>query len=412
MGGSGVQRPVKFAKYLKKMGWDPVVLAPRAGAYLAEDESLENEIAKSGIRVERVDVRNVPQSLIKGNKTIRYKEFTGRMLRLFTSWFMLPDNKKGWIEPAVKRAEELLSEEHFDAVFATAPPYSNLMIAARLKSQFNIPVVMDLRDDWLNSHLIRYPTPFHKSKMAQIEQETLKKADAITVVNDAYKKGIKERIDPVPEISVIPNGFDPDDFVGAENVNSASEPRKMRLMYSGLFYGKRQPDHFLMALNTATEQSAEFASDVVMEFQGGLEKRHLNLIQRLNLADMVTDYGYLNHKEAVQNLVKSDALILIMAEQPHAGAVTTGKMFEYFGSSKPILAMIPEGESAHLLKEYGSSFISGPADVTKTAENLLIMYSLWKNRSFPHPNTEFIKQFDRNILSEKLSDVVTNLIVE
>ena len=408
MGGSGVQRPVKFAKYLKKKGWDPVVLAPQAGAYLAADESLELEIAESGIRVERVGVRGVPQSLIKGKKTVRYTEFAGRMLRLFTSWFMLPDNKKGWIEPAVKRAEKLLNEEHFDAVFATAPPYSNLIIAARLKDRFDITVVMDLRDDWLNSHLIRYPTSFHRSKMTRLEKETLEKADAITVVNAAYKKGISERIELSAEITVIPNGFDPDDFAATENQDEISG--KMKFLYSGLFYGKRQPDHFLKALKMAAEQSSDFATNVIMQFQGGLEKRHLNLIQKLELEEIVTDLGYLSHKEAVQNLVKSDALVLIMAEQPHAGAVTTGKMFEYFGSTKPVLAMIPPGESEQLLNEYGSSFISGPEDVTKTAENLLNMYSLWETQSFPDANIEFIKQFDRNILSEKLSDVVSNLI--
>lgn len=412
MGGSGVQRPVKFAKYLKKMGWDPVVLAPQAGAYLAEDESLGNEITNSGIRVERVVVRNVPQSLIKGNKTIRYREFAGRMLRLFTSWFMLPDNKKGWIEPAVKRAEKLLSEEHFDAVFATAPPYSNLIIAARLKDSFDIPIVMDLRDDWLNSHLIRYPTPLHRTRMARIEKETLEKADAITVVNEAYKKGITERISSAAEITVIPNGFDPDDFKDVKRESEVFAPNKMKLLYSGLFYGERQPDYFLKALKLATEQSNDFALDVVMGFQGGLEKRHLNLMQQLNLSHMITDYGYLSHKDAVQNLIKSDVLILIMADQPHAGAVTTGKMFEYFGSGKPILAMIPSGESEQLLKKYGSSIISAPGDVTKTAENLLNMYSMWKAQSFPSSDSEFIKQYDRNFLSKKLSDVVKTLIVE
>ena len=172
-----MQRPLKFVKYLRQYGWNPIVLAPEPGMYHTFDESLERELDEMDIEVHRVKGGTPFHKLGGKSKQVSFiPEWLNKPLRIVSSFFWLPDNKIGWIKPAFAKAHELIAKHSIDAIFSTAAPYSNHIIAAQLKQNTGLPVVMDMRDDWLESHLITYPTGYHKKKMAHIEQATLSKA--------------------------------------------------------------------------------------------------------------------------------------------------------------------------------------------------------------------------------------------
>ncbi|MGF1670356.1 MAG: hypothetical protein ACFCU6_07910, partial [Balneolaceae bacterium] len=176
MGGSGVQRPLGLSKYLKNFGWHPTILAPEPGLYHTYDQSLMDEVDKAEIDVIRVEKGTFFQTVGK-RKKISYNEKLRKLLGSFTNWFMLPDNKKGWIKPAVEEAIKHHKNHNFDVVFATGPPFSNHIIAADFKEETGVPVILDFRDDWLNNHFVSYPTKWHLNKMAVLESDTINKSD-------------------------------------------------------------------------------------------------------------------------------------------------------------------------------------------------------------------------------------------
>jgi len=408
MGGSGVQRPLKFAKYLKNFGWEPIVVAPEAGMYHTFDDTLLAELKESSIRVERVENLSLFKSRGKSKRRISHNQFTSAILKWLTSWFYLPDNKKGWIDSAVDKCIQIANKETIHAAFSTAPPYSNLIAARKLKEQTGLPVVMDLRDDWLESHLIRYPTKWHYNKMRKMERDTLTSADHITVVNDYYRDKMMQRLDgSCPGITTIPNGYDKSNF---EGLNPAGVTNSFTILYSGLFYGSRKPDWFLTSVRKVMDRNPEFSDLISIQFQGGLENHHWKTINRLDLTSVVTDFGYVNHQVAVQNLINADVLFLTLGDRDFINSVTPGKVFEYMGSGKPILAYIPEGATSELLSHYGASRCAGIKDVEKGADHIESFFHQWKRGSLPQGSSDFAGQFERRETTSALSNVLQNSI--
>lgn len=410
MGGSGVQRPLKFAKYLKELGWDPIVVAPEPGLYHTFDQSLLSELKESEIRVERVKNRSVFKSRKKLKKPPANNRWIASLLRWITTWFFLPDNKIGWIDEAVNKCEQIINKEAIQIVFSTAPPYSNLIAAKKIKDRTGIPVVMDLRDDWLESHLIRYPTKWHFKRMKDIEQKTLLEADHITVVNKYYRKKIMNRLgENSPGITTIPNGYDRKNF---EKVIPGGDPQSFSILYSGLFYGNRKPDWFLKSVRMVMDRNQEFHDFIDLQFQGGLDHEHWKIINQLGLTAVVTDFGYVEHQDAVQNIVNADLLFLTLGERDHIEAVTPGKVFEYMGSLKPIIGYLPEGITRDLLNEYGAARCVGIRDTEKGAALLEDLFDLWKRDEMPAGDPDFIQQFERFTTATVLSDILGRLCEE
>ena len=408
MGGSGVQRPAKLAKYLRGFGWEPIILTPEPGAYINFDDTLLEELNNLKIRTERVDIRSMFHTSGKKQTKVKPSWWKTRLLRFITSWFFLPDNKKSWIEPAYQKAKKLISDEKIDAVFSTAPPYSNLIVAKKLKNELGIPVVMDFRDDWLNSHWIDYPTKWHYNKMKRLESETIKTADAITVVNERYKNSISGRYPGSDKIQfkVIPNGYDPENL---EQVVPAGNPEKFTIIHSGRFYNVIQPDQFLHSVREVIKQNPEIEKKIALQFQGGLSEMHWKLINKLGLTEIVTDFGYVQHQQAVQNLMNADLLFLTLGNRRHMEDVTPGKLFEYMGTLKPILAFVPEGITSALLKLYGAAETCELNDRKAGAESILNLYQQWVDKTLPEGNKQFSEQFNRKYTAQQLSGVLNDV---
>ena len=410
MGGSGVQRPLKFVKYLRAFGWNPIVLCPEPGAYHTFDGSLEEELLSLDVDVNRVEAKTPFHRAGQDSKEVNFiPDWMAKPLRWLSTFFWLPDNKTGWIKPGFRRAMQLIGDHKIEAVFATAAPYSNLLMAAMIKKASGLPVVMDLRDDWLDSHLITYPTPFHRYRMAAMERNTLESANVVTVINKDTKAALEDRVQSLKAIRILNQGFDPDDFSTPKKLHSQQDNPQCRFLYSGLFYGQRKPDIFLQAISEIAENNKRFASSVQLEFQGGLDRESKTLIRELGLEKMVNDYGYLNHEDAVSNLNNADILWLIVGHRHKANQVTVGKMFEYFGSRKPILGLVPEGSSAELLENYGAGFRADPYDSNAVKEAIETLFDLWESKKLPQPHEDFVKQYDRRVVSEELAQILDHV---
>lgn len=406
MGGSGVQRPLGLAKYLAEFGWKPVIITPEPGIYHTFDSTLIDEVEDNGIEVVRVQNGSFFQSA--GNKKrVRYSEAKGKLLRLFTSWFMFPDNKKGWIEPAVEKAIQLYKSERYDAVFSTGPPFSNHIIAAKIKEETGVPIILDYRDDWLDNQYAKYPTGWHRTKMAELEHSTVDSSNAITVVNSAYENVLFNRYSFLRRPIILPNGYDPEFITTHTKVDGNN---KFVITYTGLFHFQSQPDQFLKAVTIALNRNPELAEDIEIHFVGSEEKEYARIVNSLGLKDFVFFKGYKSHKETVRILQHSDLLLLILSDKTRMKNVTPGKMYEYFGTRKPVLALVPKGVSRHLLKRYKAAMIAHPQDVSMISHELLKFYQLWKKGKLPQGDQIFSESFNRKKQAKKLSGILNSVI--
>lgn len=405
MGGSGVQRPLKFAKYLREFGWNPIILCPEPGAYHTFDESLQKELDSLGLEVHRVS-GNTPFHKTGKRRQVNLPGWLENKLRKVSTFFWLPDNKKAWINPAYKKALEIIERENVEAIFSTANPYSNLILAKRLKEKTKVPVLMDLRDEWLESHLLKYPTRWHRKKMAQIEKDTLSSADILTVINEGYRKSFQKRFKEL-DIIVLNQGFDPEDFIDIKN--EARESKKIKFLYSGLFYGDRNPYLFLKAVRSIMDEFPELKESIELQFQGGLSKETKNRIRRFNLEKSVVDHGYVTHKKAIHNLMKADILWLMIGHMNNSELVTVGKMFEYFGTKKPILALVPNGSSRVLLDSYKAAYYAHPFKEEEIIETLKELIKDFQNSKLPKADREFINKFNRRIVTAELANLLDEL---
>ncbi len=402
MGGSGVQRVAKWVKYLPDNGWNVTVLTVEPGRYLAFDDSLLEEIERPGIRIIRT--RSLDPTRGGGKRAVGTpSERKRRLFTWLTGMFFLPDNKRGWARHARSVFEQIRASGPVDVVLSSAPPYTGLMVGGELAKFLDVPHVVDYRDDWLDNPRHRYPSPWHRAWHARAEKKVLTQADLITVVNESIKQLIQQRA-PEADIRVLPQGYDPADF--GERV---PESGRIRLVYSGMFYDAQQPDSMLRALAVLAERDQALSDRLELRFVGLFPDEKKALVSELGLEKMVTFLGYRSHAEAVAELQEAHVLWVIVGRQKGGHMIATGKLFEYMGSRRPILALAPEGEVRSALKGYGASWIVDPDDVGEIASSLASILKRAEAGQLPRGNEEWVSQFDRKKQAHMLSGLLTGI---
>lgn len=409
LGGSGVQRPLKFAKYLRDFGWNPIILCPEPGAYHTFDESLQQEVEDLNLEVHRVEANTPFHRTGQSPREVKVPGTIAKILRWFSTFFFIPDNKKSWIEPGLEKALELVKEKDIDAVFASGPPHSNLMLAKKLKEKTSIPVVMDLRDDWVGSHLTKYPTAWHKKKMEQLEIDTLTKANALLTINKEIAGSISSRV--LKEVEVIGHGYDPEDFESAGEMASGS-PQKLKFLYSGTFYPESTPESFLKGVHRLLKHNPELKDSIELQFQGGLNSKHWKVIHELDLTSIVLDFGYVDHDLAVKNLMNADVLWLYIGQKKNPEIISLGKTSEYFATKKPILGLVPEGSAKTMLGKYGKAFIADPYDITEITGQLSAIVECYQKENWPEHSDEVVEAYNRKKLTGKLAHMLDEISVQ
>ncbi|GAB4300222.1 MAG: glycosyltransferase family 4 protein [Ignavibacteriaceae bacterium] len=403
MGLSGVQRTLKFVKYLKQFNWQPVVITSGNVGYYAHDVSLDSELKSLDIKVIRVSGKE-PNALLAKYGTVEMpREWIRRTLSFISQCFFIPDNKISWAAKVYDKASEILSEDQFDAIFVTAPPFSAFRMAARLKKKFNIPLFADYRDMWYDSYLSVYPTPLHRLLNKKYEYNALRAAENVFVTNRRIKEWLLNtyKFLSFDDVVIIPHGYDPEDF---ENIQT--EPklnRKLRLVHSGIFYHHNTPKFFLKAFRELVNSHPAIAKSIELHFIGHLGKHNHRVIKKLKLEEYVFDHGYLPHSEAVRKICSADVLWMMLGRWKHAAVISPGKVYEYIGSGKPIIGCVPEGAARTVLEEYKASFICEPDDINSIKEILVKVYKLYTEQKLPTPDEDALIKYRRDHLTEQLA---------
>jgi glycosyltransferase involved in cell wall biosynthesis len=412
MGLSGVQRTLKFAKYMKSFNWDPTVLTASDTGYYAHDNSLLAEAESADIRIVRTNGNEINSRLSKKGTMKMPPELIRKMLSRISSTFFIPDNKAGWSKKAIISARTLLRDENFDLIFVSAPPFSSINMAVKLKKEFNLPLVIDYRDLWFGNQFAFYPTPLHKLIHKRMEYAALKKADKVIATNRKIKEKIINRYKflSFEDIFIIPHGFDPEDFTAL--LPEKRENNKMRLTYSGIFYEFITPKYFLKAFKEITIERPDIAFNIELHFLGFLRNENVKLIKKLGLQEFVKEFGYLDHKQALLKIISSDILWMMVGKGRNADTISSGKLYEYFGTKKPIIASLPDGALKIAAEEYKAAFITAPDDINGIKNAIIDAYLLHSGNKLPVPDEDFVEKHRRDFLTEQLTKQFQFLVKE
>lgn len=391
-GGPGVQRTLKFVKYLPELGWEPVVLTARDADYPALDPSLLDEVPK-GIRVyrtfipepyrlyrkltgrsagEAVDIATLTRTSVDKSK------LSERVAEFVRSCFFIPDARVGWLPFAVRAASRVIRKERVEVLYSSAPPYTCHLIGLALKKRFGLPWVADFRDSWVGwlSAPTRPSLP-HRIDCA-LERAVLKNADKILTVSRGIAEDLQKRNPDLDESkwTILPNGYDRADF---EGVRPAGDHSRFTITYTGSLYGPRNPETLLMALEELLQERPEIGRQLKLRFVGRIGKAIEEMLRKPGWDSMVEIVPYVSHQESIGYLLGSDAALLIIDDAPANRGILTGKLFEYLGAGKPILALAPEGDAAELIRELRAGQVVYPKDVQGIREALLSLIQKRQN---------------------------------
>jgi glycosyltransferase involved in cell wall biosynthesis len=413
MGLSGVQRTLKFVKYLPAFGWHPTVLTVEPHGYLAKDDSFLLELSGKDVRI----VRTAPVGPAKwfGRKrdvVPMPAEWKRRLFRIVSDTLFIPDNKKGWMRTAVAEAMKLHRETPFDLIFATAPPFTDLLIGREIKKRIDRPLVVDYRDPWIEYPFRFTPTPLHRWRHIALERKVLRASSHVVTTNRRVKEQIiaRHRFLTYHDIDIIPQGFDPEDFPGTITKSgrrsgpAAASGEKMRVTYAGVFWEDRVPDYFLQALHDLFLEQPRLRGRIEAVFVGNFREENQRLVTKLGLQDAVRVLGYQPHPQCIKEMIDSDLLWLTVGDDTGS----PGKAYEYIGARRPILGLVPEGFLRATIREAGGVTVP-PTDVRSIKEALAEYFRKFEKRQLTGPTDDVVRKYNRVTLTNDLVKIFESL---
>jgi len=418
IGGSGVERPLKFAKYLPNFGWRPVVLTVKSAVFHAYNlTGMENVKNLTVYRTGLIDFLNIKDKMIKTSLTLPSpakgegleikKGPLKYLLGIFNQYFLIPDDKIGWMPFAVKEAVKIIKKEKIDVIYTTGDPFSTFLIGLMLKKITKKPWVVDYRDSWTDFELTNpmyFKGKYRQALESLMEFHVLKNADKIISVSPLINDKLQKKHDKIDKekYDLIYNGYDPDDFNNIQKTKN----KKFVITHTGIFNATRSPVMFLGALRELFDEDKKLKENMEIRLIGSSLGEDINeLIIRQGLSQNVKVAGYLKHDDCVKEIVNADALLLIQSYDNLEAY--SGKIFEYLYSKNPIIALAPPlGCAAELIKKTKSGII---AEENNTENIKRIIKEIYHKRDFT-PDMDIIKQYDRVKLTEKLAKIFDELL--
>lgn len=408
--GPGVQRFLKFSKYLREFGWEPIILTVENGSYPSVDPSLEKEIP-SNLKVVKTKTFEPFQwyNLLKGKKGkstgvgmagLQEASLFQKLALHIRANYFVPDARKGWKKYALRDARKIIQTDGVDAIITTGPPHSAHLIGLELKKETKLPWIADMRDPWTtifyNAEFPRTEATIRKDKA--LEDSVLHSADAITVVSKGLKQEFSDRN---KNVSVIYNGYDQSDVP----LTVPQKNKRFTISYVGNFMPNQNPLILWELLAELKEEVEGFSEDLHLCFTGNIDSSILQSIQQKGLEKQLETAPFVPHKEAVQRMNSADVLLFVIPQSKGNKLIITGKLFEYLATGNPILSIGPiDGDAAELLKDAQRDLMNSFADKKAVKSQVLSYYQSWKKGELEKIENAQLVQFTRRELSRKLAD--------
>ncbi len=420
--GGGVYRPLGFVKYLREYGWRPTVITMESGSFWIGDKSLMLDVpaecrvvrtkALSGQYILSLARRNKTTEPVPDRPTSSQVRSSRRFgfLRTIGATVLVPDTYVGWYPFALRAALDAVREGSIDAIYSTSPPETSHLIASRIHEKTGIPWVADFRDPWMNLYLLPHPTPLHGMVHRRLEKRICSRASTI-VTNLWHRDLLREKYPSIGEVGLIRNGYDPSHV--APVMNLAPPADRFRIVHAGMLTQKRSAVPFLRALKMFIDRVPEARDVCSVEFFGPRESENDDAVSELGLEGIVEFKDTVTHDQALKIERSSHILLLIKHTDPVYNGIIPGKLFEYIGVRRPILALVPDGEAGDIVKRLGRGEVVSQEDTEKVASKLRSLYERFREGVLDtHYDLSQVDEFRRDVLTEKLAQKLDSLVNE
>lgn len=410
-GGPGVQRWLKFVKYLPEFGVQPIVYIPENPTYPIIDEGLRSQISDKVIilknkiwepyQLASVFSKNKTKKISSGifphkkKQTVLDKTFLWIRGNLF-----IPDARVFWIKPSVSYLEKYIQENDIDIIVTSGPPHSLHLIGLELKQKLNVKWFADFRDPWttIGYHKALRLSGYAAKKHKKLEQKVLNAADKVIVTSNTTKTEF-QAITNKP-ITVITNGYD------IENVEKQTLDSKFTLAHIGSFLSDRNPKFLWECLVELLTEIPDFKSHLEIKLIGAVSQEVLDSIEDFKLKGYLNLLGYVSHHEAISHQKKSQVLLLIEINSEDTKSIIPGKLFEYMVSNRPIIAIGPQGSDfSDIIKETNTGVFFDYTEKEKLKSVILDFYNQFLEGKL-QANGVGLQQYSRKNLTKQLVQLI------
>lgn len=415
-GGAGVQRSSKFAKYLGRFGWEPIVWTVGSYAGLPHDPTLEADLPP-GLRV----VRHPGGTGSNGHRLSRLREFVrkatggGRVgdaiqwrLRNLQSRRALPDEFAPWAGRSLRPALRLIEQTGADALYSTFSPASNHLLALRLKRQVDLPWIADFRDLWTEDYRYRETSPRRRRVHERLQREILEQADVVVGVTRTQTEILANHVpDRREKFVTIPNGFDPAEW----DRHDGTDARHLHMTLAHVGRLDRWVFHeaFLSGLSRFFYSLGPKRERFRLRLVGHVGR---DVHERLERAGICFEYGgFVTHEVALHEMRSADALLVCVPDGVNGGTTVPGKLYECLASGRPVVVVGPEGcECGSIVRSCNGGLVA-PLDSGAVHGAFTRLFRAWSaGQPMPGANREMIERFSRIELAGKLASVLDGLI--
>ena len=411
-GGPGVQRWLKFVKYLRIFGIEPIVYAPKNPHYPMIDPEIGNDIPS--------DITIIKHSIIEPytiaslfSKEKTQKISSGIIPTKNMSWIekcmlwirgnlFIPDARVFWVRPSIRFLEKYISKNQIDTIITTAPPHSIHLIGLGLKEKMkHLHWIADFRDPWTNIgyHSSLFLTQISAKKHLKLEQKVLQTTDNIIVTSFSTQKEFQQKTDK--PITVITNGYD--DYQPL----SISLSDKFLLSHIGSLLTERNPIILWRVLRDLIAENQEFATNFRLCLAGKISDEVFTDLDKNGLTPFLELKGYITHNEVLTLQRQSQVLLLLEINHPKTEGIIPGKLFEYMVSGRPILAMgYKNWDAGEIIRQTNTGKVLPYDDYKAIKDCILTYYNLYKKQALQITNPIGLSVYHRRNLTQKLAEII------
>ncbi|WP_160339599.1 glycosyltransferase family 4 protein [Myroides sp. LoEW2-1] len=414
-GGPGVQRWLKFVKYLPDFNIEPIVYIPDNPTYPIIDSEISKEV-KEEVTILRNSIKE-PYRFADLFGSKKAKAMSAGMisnhrnqtkLEKILLWIrgnmFIPDSRVGWVTPSIKYLKEYLKNNpDITKVITTGPPHSMHLIGKGLKKDLNIKWIADFRDPWTTIGYHKELKLSKRSKAAheQLEIEVLNTADHIIVTSKGTRKEFETKTNK--PISIITNGYDVTD------VPKVALDEKFTIAHIGSFLSDRNPRVFWKALSELRKENKAFKDAFELKLVGRVSDDILETIKEFKLDSCTNNQGYINHKDSLLQMRSSQVLLLVEIDSDDTKSIVPGKLFEYMASERPILAIGPEeSDFFEIIQQTNTGKIALYSEKDKIRDIILAYFELYQQNKL-QVYAMGLQYFSRKRLTERLAAIIDKL---
>lgn len=416
-GGGGVQRNLKYVKYLRDYGIEPIVLTAKDADYPVMDKGLKDQIPK-GIKVYHAPIwepyglfrkftgkgknEKIAPGMIDSKKGSTWAKSVSMFIR---GNFFIPDARMFWIRKASKMAKEIVEQEQIDVILSSGPPHTAHMIALNVKKALSVKWIADFRDPWTNIDfyddlkLTKIADWVHKKK----EKRVIDNCDRLLTVSWSWAEDFKRL--GSKNVKVLTNGFDPEDF----NQENVQLDKHFTISHVGSLNKDRNSFELWTAISELTKENEDFKKSVKLQLIGNIDIIAKDQLGKLGLLENVDVIDHMPHKDVLKKIMSSRVLLLLVNKTANVSGIIPGKLYEYLASKRPIVSIGDlTGDSAKVISESQCGHCIDYSDIEKMKTVLMQLFNDYKENKVVSISTN-IDRFSRKNITKGLAQHINEI---